>query len=62
MAVASTGTGDQIMSSPDGIIWWVRESAAKNEWVSVCWSPELSLFVAVAITGTGDLVITSFSP
>ena len=33
--------------------WTARTSAGEgNSWVSVCWSPELSLFVATALTGT----------
>ena len=43
--------------------WTIRTSAADNEWLSVCWSPEKSLFVAVANTGTGNRVMTSlFAP
>jgi len=38
--------------------WTSRTPAADNSWQSVCWSPELSLFVAVAKTGT-DRVMTS---
>ena len=59
VAVASTGTGNRVMSSPDGITWTARTSAADNSWYSVCWSPELSLFVAVAISGTGNRVMSS---
>jgi hypothetical protein len=59
VAVANTGTGDRVMSSPDGINWTSRSSAADNNWQSVAWSPELGLFVAVAITGTGDRVMTN---
>jgi len=58
-AVASSGTGDRVMTSPDGITWTIRTSAADNNWRSVCWSPELSLFCAVANTGTGTRVMTS---
>jgi len=47
------------MTSPDGITWTIRVSAADNNWYSICWSPELSLFVAVAATGTGNRVMTS---
>jgi hypothetical protein len=47
------------MTSPDGITWTSRASAADNGWVSVCWSPELKLFVAVAYNVTGDRVMTS---
>jgi len=47
------------MTSPDGITWTSRTPAADNNWRSVCWSSELSLFVAVATSGTGDRVMTS---
>ena len=59
VAVATTGTGNRVMTSPDGMNWITRTSAADNSWYSVCWSPELSLFVAVAATGTGSRVMTS---
>jgi len=29
-------------------VWTIRTSAANNSWNSVCWSPELALFCAVA--------------
>jgi hypothetical protein len=47
------------MTSSDGITWTTRALPADNYWNSVCWSPELSLFVAVASTGTGNRVTTS---
>jgi hypothetical protein len=59
VAVASSGTGNRVMTSPDGINWTIRSSAADNNWKSVCWSPELSLFVAVASSGTDNRVMTS---
>ena len=40
-------------------LWTIRTSAADNMWYSVCWSPELGLFVAVANTGTLNRVMTS---
>ena len=58
-AVAIGGTGNRVMTSPDGINWTIRTSAADNNWYSVCWSPGLSLFCAVAYTGTGNRVMTS---
>ena len=58
-AVASSGTGDRIMTSPDGIKWSTQTSPVNNDWTSVCWAPELSLFCAVASTGSGDRVMTS---
>jgi len=38
--------------------WTTRTSTADNTWNSVCWSPELGLFCAVASTGT-NRVMTS---
>ena len=58
-AVAYSGTGNRVMTSPDGINWTTRASAADNVWSSVAWSPELGLFAAVAATGTGNRVMTS---
>jgi hypothetical protein len=58
-AVAQTGTGNRVMTSPDGITWTIRTSAADNGWLSVCWSPERGLFCAVSITGTGNRVMNS---
>ena len=59
VAVATTGTGNRVMTSPDGINWTSRTSATENNWRCVCWSPELSLFVAVSSSGTGNRVMTS---
>jgi alpha-tubulin suppressor-like RCC1 family protein len=39
--------------------WTTRTSAADNTWVSVCWAPELQLFVAIALSGTNNRVMTS---
>ncbi len=57
VAVSSTGTGDRVMTSPDGITWTSRTSAVDNEWTSVTYGN--GKFVAVARTGTGDRVMTS---
>jgi hypothetical protein len=59
VAVANTGTGNRVMTSPDGVTWTARSSAADNNWQGLAWSPELGLFVAVANTGTGNRVMTS---
>lgn len=40
--------------------WPSSASAMDNNWVSVCWSPELAMFAAVSNTGSGDRVMTSF--
>jgi predicted RecA/RadA family phage recombinase len=45
------------MTSPDGITWTSRTSAADNSWLSVVYGN--GLFVAVSITGTGNRVMTS---
>jgi len=59
VAVAISGAGNRVMTSPDGVTWTARTSAADNNWTSVCWASELSLFVAVSDTGTGNRVMTS---
>jgi len=58
VAVAQSGIGNRVMTSPDGINWTARTSAADSGWLSVTWAPELSLFVAVAYTES-NRVMTS---
>ncbi len=58
-AVAITGTGNRVMTSPDGIAWTARPSAADRQWRSVAWAPEPGLFCAVADSGAGGRVMTS---
>jgi hypothetical protein len=58
VAVAFSGTGNRVMTSPDGITWTARSSAADNTWFSVTWAKELGLLVAVASSGTGNRVMT----
>jgi hypothetical protein len=41
VAVAFSGTGNRVMTSPDGITWTTRTTPANNEWRSVTWSAEL---------------------
>jgi hypothetical protein len=49
------------MTSPDGITWITRATPAdNNNWMSLCWSPELSQFVVTAISGTGNRVMTAY--
>jgi hypothetical protein len=55
--VAYSGTGNLVMTSPDGITWTSQTSAANNQWRSVTYVN--GLFVAVADTGTGNRVMTS---
>lgn len=56
--LAAVAVGGQVMTSPDGVTWTARTSAAANFWRDICWSPELTLFVAVSDTGT-NRVMTS---
>jgi hypothetical protein len=57
VAVGASGTGNRVMTSPDGITWTSRSSAADNAWYSVTYGN--GLYVAVASTGTGNRVMTS---
>ena len=56
-AVASSGTGNRVMTSPDGITWTIRTSAADNAWYDIAWNG--TVFAAVSGTGTGNRVMTS---
>ncbi|MBI1834119.1 MAG: hypothetical protein HYR90_04840, partial [Candidatus Andersenbacteria bacterium] len=49
--------GNRVMTSPDGITWTLRVSAANNKWYSVTYGN--GLFVAVAASGVGNRVMTS---
>jgi predicted RecA/RadA family phage recombinase len=57
VAVSNNGTGNRVMTSPDGITWTSRPSAADLGWTSVTYGN--GLFVAVAVTGSGNRVMTS---
>jgi hypothetical protein len=59
VAVSNTGTiSDRVMTSPDGITWTSRTSAADNAWTSVTYGN--GVFVAVSSnSGTGNRVMTS---
>ena len=60
VAVAYSGTGNRVMTSPDGIVWTQRASAADNVWQSVCWSRELSMIVSASSDGAGNRVMTAY--
>ena len=51
--LTSTGSGNRVMTSTNGIDWTERSCPNMN-WTSLCWSPELSIFVAVANGGDGN--------
>jgi hypothetical protein len=57
VATSLTGTGNRVMTSPDGITWTIRTSAADNNWFGLTYGN--GLFVAVGITGTGNRIMIS---
>jgi hypothetical protein len=60
VAVSSTSTNQNVMTSPDGITWTLRTGTTTNPWISVTYGN--GLFVAVAATTTslsGKTVMTS---
>jgi hypothetical protein len=57
VAVANTGTGNRVMTSPDGITWTSQSAASDDLWRSVTYAN--GLFVAVGESGTGNRVMTS---
>ena len=57
VAVAQSGIGNRVMTSPDGITWTIRTSAADINWMSVTYGN--GLFVAVSSYGGTNGVMTS---
>ena len=58
VAVSASGTGNRVMTSPDGVVWTSRTSAANSSWYGVTYGN--GLFVAVSITGvSSNRVMTS---
>jgi len=57
VAIAISGTGDRVMTSPDGVNWATTTSAADITWTSVTYGN--GLFVAVSQDGGGNQVMTS---
>lgn len=57
VAVGLNGTGNRVMTSPDGVTWTSRTSAADNQWRSITYGG--GIFVALASTGTGNRIMTS---
>ena len=49
----------RITKALGGVNWTARAASEANQWRSVCWSPELSLFVTVALTGTNRVMTSS---
>jgi hypothetical protein len=57
VTVSGSGSGNRVMTSPDGKTWTRRTSAVDNAYHSVTYGN--GLFVAVAYTGAGNRVMTS---
>jgi hypothetical protein len=38
---------------------WITRTTNNNQWVSICWSPELGIFVAISESGGTDRAMTS---
>ncbi|WP_213521931.1 LamG-like jellyroll fold domain-containing protein [Nonlabens sp.] len=57
VAVASSGAGNRVMTSPDAITWTTQNSVVANLWRDVTYGN--GLFVAVAGSGSGNRVMTS---
>ena len=37
-------------------LWTARTASDANQWISVCWSPELGLFCAISYDGTNQVM------
>lgn len=59
VAVANSGTGSRVMTSPDGQNWTLRTTPTDNQWADVTYGN--GLFVAIGLngSGSGDKVMTS---
>jgi hypothetical protein len=59
VAVANFGTGNRVMTSPDGVNWTSRTTPVNNSWESVTYSSDLDLYAAVSANGSQNRVMTS---
>lgn len=61
VAISSTsGSGNQVATSPDGLVWTVQTAANALPWYSVIWSPTANLFIAAnGSAATTQVVMTS---
>lgn len=57
-AVASSGTGNRVITSPTGEVWAVSSASSDATWSAICWSRELGIFCAVS-EDVPALVMTS---
>jgi hypothetical protein len=57
VATGTSGTAtERVMTSLNGTSWSIQTAASSGAWSSVCWSPELEVFAAVASTGSGRVM------
>ena len=49
-AVAASGTGNRVMTSPDGITW-TAQTCPSQSWYAVVWSQPLNTLVAIGSSG-----------
>jgi hypothetical protein len=54
VAVSNSGTGDRVMTSPDGITWTTRVNATDDSWVDVTYGN--GLFVAVSNSSNSNVM------
>lgn len=63
VAVCNTGSfpGQFAMTSPNGLTWTIRTTPADEDWDAVCWGAPsgTGIFVAVAVSGTGNRAMSS---
>jgi hypothetical protein len=52
VAVATSGTNNRVMSSPDGITWTIRTSPADNQWYGLTYGLNLAKVMII----TTDLI------
>ena len=57
VTVGSTA-GAKVMTSPDGIVWTIRNGVEEGNWNDVCYAPDLNMFAAVANSGTVRVMIS----
>jgi hypothetical protein len=59
VAVASSGSGNRVMTSPDGLTFTTGTSVVDTAWSSVTYGDNVGLFVAVASSGVSNGIMTS---
>jgi len=68
VAVSTSGSGNRIMTSADGISWTLRSTPVSTGWRSICWSAQRRPFakgtayrqqperIQAGMAGNGELV------